>query len=105
MRGAHFVGIGGFETATIAWWGWESKEYEKREIDEQLEVLSVTGGISVFEGKIRVHAHATLGRRDGIAAGGHLFSGIVRPTLELHLQDYGMTLERKVDPASKLPLL
>lgn len=104
IRGAHFVGIGAFEKTTIAWWDWASKEYEKREIDEQVEVLSVIGDISVFKDEVRVHAHTTLGRRDGIAVGGHLFSGIVRPTLEVQLVDYGVVLERKMDPASKLPL-
>jgi len=49
-------------------------------------------------------ALARAGRRDGIAVGGHLFSGIVRPTLEVQLIDYGATLERKIDPPSRLPL-
>lgn len=105
IRGAHFTGLGAFEKSTIAWWSWTTKQYEKHDIDEQVEVLSIVGDITIFEGDVRLHAHVTLGRRDLSTIGGHLFSGIVRPTLEVQLTDYGITLERKTDPASTLPLL
>src|SRR5205807_2302434 len=73
IRGGRFAALGAFEKCTVGWWSWTEKDYEKRDIDEQVEVLSVIGDISVERGKTRIHAHATLGRRDGIDVGGHLF--------------------------------
>ena len=105
IRGGSFVAIGAFERAVIAWWSWTTKEYERREVDEQLEVLALSGNVAVENGRTRVHAHAALGRRDGIAAGGHLLEGVVRPTLELHLIDYGRPIIRKKDEKTNLSLI
>ena len=102
---AQFTGIGGFEKATISWWSWDTKEYEKHDTDEQVEVLSLLGNVTKFDQIVRVHAHTILGRRDLSTLGGHLFSGIVRPTLELHLTAAPQPMARKVDPASGLPLI
>lgn len=105
IRGGSFVAIGAFERAVIAWWSWTTKEYERREIDEQLEVLCLAGDVTVENGRTKIHAHVALGRRDGIAAGGHLLEGTVRPTLELQLIDYGRPLIRKKDELTKLSLI
>lgn len=105
IRGGSFVAIGAFERAVIAWWSWTTKEYERREIEEQLEVLSLAGNVTVENGRTKVHAHVALGRRDGIAAGGHLLEGVVRPTLELQLIDYGRAITRIKDETTKLSLI
>jgi predicted DNA-binding protein with PD1-like motif len=105
IRGGSFMAIGALERAVIAWWSWTSREYEKREIGEQVEVLALAGDIAVEEGGTRVHAHVSLGHRDGSAVGGHLFQGIVRPTLEMQLVDYGRPLTRVRDEATKLSLI
>lgn len=105
IRGGHFTAIGAFSRATIAWWSWTTKEYEKREVEEQLEVLALIGDITEEEGRAKVHAHVALGRRDGIAAGGHLFEATVRPTLEMQLFDYGRPLTRKRDEKTQLSLI
>ncbi len=105
IRGGSFVAIGAFERAVIAWWSWTTKEYERREVDEQLEVLALSGNVTMENGRVKVHAHVALGRRDGIAAGGHLLEGVVRPTLELQLIDYGRPLIRKKDEKTKLSLI
>lgn len=105
IRGGHFAAIGAVERATIAWWSWTNKEYERREVEEQLEVLSLIGDIAVEGDETKIHAHVSLGRRDGIAAGGHLIEATVRPTLEVHLVDYGRPLRRKRDDVTKLSLI
>lgn len=105
IRGGAFVAIGAFERATIAWWSWMTKEYEKRELDEQLEVLSLAGDIAIDDGRTKVHAHVSLGRRDGTSVGGHLFAGTVRPTLEMQLVDFGRPLSRLRDETTRLSLI
>lgn len=105
IRGGRFAAIGALERLTMAWWSWTEKEYERREVNEQVEVLALVGDITVEDDQTKVHAHITIGRRDGIAAGGHLMEGIVRPTLEMHLVDYGQPLRRKKDDVTKLSLI
>jgi predicted DNA-binding protein with PD1-like motif len=105
IRGGSFAAIGAFERATIAWWSWTNKEYERREVGEQLEVLALTGDITVENGRTKVHAHVSLGRRDGIAVGGHLLEATVRPTLEMQIADYGLPLTRVRDEETGLSLI
>jgi len=106
IRGGRFAGIGAVERATIAWWSWDAKEYEKRELDEQCEVASLIGDIAAQGSETKVHAHIVLGRRrNNEAVAGHLVRGIVRPTLEVDLVVYDTELVRKNDPETKLALI
>lgn len=53
----------------------------------------------------RVHAHVTLGKRDGSAVGGHLFEGHVGTTLELFVLRFDAELRRVQDEATGAALL
>ena len=101
IRGASFVALGAFQSATIAYWNPATKEYEHIAVDEQVEVLSCVGNISLD----KIHAHVTLGRRDGSAIGGHLIAATVFPTLEMTVVVYGETIVRGTDAATKLSLI
>ena len=105
IEGASFSAIGAFQTATIAYWNWDTKEYENIEVAEQVEVLTLTGNVARSGNDPRLHAHVILGRRDGSTIGGHLIRGLVRPTLEVFLIDYGMRLARTRDETTGLWLL
>lgn len=106
IRGGRFAGIGAVERATIAWWSWETKEYENRELDEQCEIASLIGDIAILDGQPKIHAHVVLGRRrNNEAVAGHLVRGVVRPTLEIDLVVYDADLVRKNDAETRLPLL
>ena len=80
-----FSAIGAFSRATIAYWNRDTRAYERIEVAEQVEVLAMNGNVAVEGKETRIHAHVVLGRRDGSTIGGHLVSGDVYPTLELHL--------------------
>lgn len=102
---SHFTGIGAFERACLGYFDWDRKDYDRIRVDEQVEVVALTGDIALDEGQPKVHAHVVLGRRSGAALGGHLLEGIVRPTLELTLVETPDTLRRRHDPASGLNLI
>lgn len=72
LGGARFTAIGAFEEATIGYFDWQTKEYRKIPIREQVEVLSLVGDIAFQDGEPKVHAHVVLGRSDGTTRGGHL---------------------------------
>jgi hypothetical protein len=83
LTAAHFTGIGAFAGVTVAWFDLKSLSYQPIEIAEQVEVLSLIGDVAESDGKLSVHAHIFVAKRDGSAHGGHLQKGRVRPTLEL----------------------
>ena len=105
IEGGSFSAIGAFTNSTIAYWNRDTKEYEPIEVDEQVEVLTMTGNIAMAGTERRLHAHVILGRRDGSTVGGHLQKAIVRPTLEVTIVDLGMRLARTRDEATGLWLL
>lgn len=105
LRGSHFTAIGGFSRATLGYYDWEAKSYQKIPIHEQVEVLSLIGDIAM-EGPVpKVHAHVVVGLRDGSTRGGHLLEGFVRPTLEVVIAESRQSLQKKFDPALQLALI
>lgn len=105
IEGASFSAIGAFERSTIAYWNWDTKEYEHIEVAEQVEVLTMTGNVARSGNDPRLHAHVILGRRDGSTIGGHLIRASVRPTLEIFFIDYETRLTRSRDKTTGLWLL
>jgi predicted DNA-binding protein with PD1-like motif len=105
LTAAFFFGIGAFEHVTLAFFDLVKKEYEHIPIDEQVEVTSLIGNISMYNGEPKIHAHAVVGKRDGTAHGGHLIEAVVRPTLEVHVSVSDTELRRRLDAETNLPLL
>jgi len=105
VMAAFFKGLGGFERATVGFYNLQQQRYEPIEIDEQVELLSLLGNISIYDGKPKLHAHATVSYRDGRAAGGHLLQATVRPTLELVVGELAGNLHRTDRPEIGIPLL
>lgn len=105
IGGASFTGIGAMKRVRVAFFDTDARQYQDRDLDEQLEVLGLVGNVSIHNEGPLVHAHITLGRRDGTALGGHLRQGVVRPTLELSLQTCREPLRRVIDPKFGLPTL
>lgn len=105
IKAAHFIALGAFESATLAFFDWTTKEYLEIPVDEQVEVTSLVGNIGTHDGAPALHIHCVLGRRDGSAITGHLLEATVRPTLELFLTAYDDQLVRRMDEDSRLPLI
>jgi predicted DNA-binding protein with PD1-like motif len=102
---ASFRGVGAFSEAVVAWFDPEAREYRDIPVREQVELLSMIGDVAEHEGEPAVHAHVVLGTSDGLARGGHLRSGRVRPTLELIVDEAPGHLRKRFDPESGLPLI
>ncbi len=105
VSSGHFSAIGACRRVTFGFFDLDTKEYEKKPVDEQVEVMSLIGNIATHERDPKVHAHIVIGKRDFTAHGGHLFEAIVRPTLELFLSEIPLVLERSIDEATNLPLI
>lgn len=106
LAGSHFTAIGAFQDATLGYFDWEKKDYQKIPVREQVEVVSLVGDIAEdAKGEPKVHAHVVVGRSDGTARAGHLLEAHVRPTLELILTESPAHLRRRHDPASGIALI
>jgi uncharacterized protein len=105
LDAAEFSAIGAFSRAVVAYFDPQTKEYEPIRVDEQVEVLSIVGHVTLEPGGRNVHTHAVLGKRDGTAVGGHLLEGHVRPTLEIVLTESPAHLRRTKDEETGLALI
>lgn len=105
LTASNFTAIGAFSDARIGFFDLRKEDYEAIAINEQVEVLSLVGDITLDNGKPKIHAHVVVGKRDGTAHGGHLLEAHVRPTLEVVLTESPATLKRRSDPATGLALI
>jgi len=102
---ARLTAIGAFRDVTLGYFDWETKEYQKIPVEEQVEVLSMIGDVALKDGVPTLHAHVVVGRSDGSTRGGHLIEANVRPTLEVILVDSPAHLRKEHDPESGLALI
>ncbi len=105
IEAASITAIGAFERAVLGYFDWETKQYKRNPVEEQVEVLSLLGDVAVSEGQPTLHLHTVLGRRDGSTLGGHLLEGHVRPTLEITLIEPPAHLRKRKDPETGLALI
>ena len=68
LGASHFTAIGAFRDVTLGYFDWESKQYQKIPVHEQVEVLSLIGDMALKDGEPKVHAHVVVGRSDGSTA-------------------------------------
>jgi uncharacterized protein len=99
LAGSHFTAIGAFQDVVLGWFDWDTKQYLRIPIAEQVEVVSFAGNIARSpKGEPGLHAHVAVAKRDGSAWGGHLLEAHVRPTLEVVVTESSQHLQRKYDP-------
>jgi uncharacterized protein len=70
-----FVAIGAVKYAKMAFYSQNDHKYYEFSVDEPAEILNCTGNVSELDGDTFVHAHITLGLKDGTTKGGHLVEG------------------------------
>jgi uncharacterized protein len=106
IAAAQLTAIGAFSGAELAYFDWEQKDYHRVPVREQVEVASLVGDVALSpEGRPSLHVHVVLGRRDGTALAGHLAQAMVRPTLEVIVNESPAHLRKVFDPQSRLALI
>lgn len=104
IKAGFFTGIGALNKVKMGIF--VEGKYEEITIEDELEIVSLLGNVSLKDGKPFVHAHITVSRRDGTAFGGHLLPGsIISVTCEIFLVKLKESLERRFDEELKLYLL
>lgn len=106
LSAASLTAIGAFERATLGWFDLANKKYKPIHIESQCEGLSLLGDIALGDdGKPSLHMHAVMGLSDGTTRGGHFLKGIVRPTLEVTINETPARLRRRQRPELGLALI
>ncbi len=105
IRAAEISGIGAFQRAVIGFYDLQTKEYDRIPVEEDTEVLSLLGNLTIVDDAPRVHAHVSLGKSDASVIGGHLFEGVCGATIELFIRKEPGELLRVPDENAGLPLL
>ena len=105
LSASHFTAIGAFSEVVVGFFDFSKNDYKKIPLNQQVEVLVLTGDITLYENEHKIHAHVVLGKEDGSAHGGHLIKAIVHPTLEIILNESPAYLERKIDEKIGIPLI
>lgn len=102
---AELTGIGALSAVQLRYFDWDRKEYQTRELDEQVELVSLAGNVAESDEGKKVHVHVVVAKRDGTAHGGDLGAATARPTVEIVLTESPGHLRRRVDPETGLPLI
>jgi uncharacterized protein len=105
LAASHFTAIGAFQSVTLGFFDVTKKNYRKKVINKQVEALSLMGDISLKDSEPKIHAHVVVGLPDATTRGGHLISGVVRPTLEVILVESPIHLRRRPRPEVGLALI
>jgi uncharacterized protein len=118
LEGSTVAGIGAFESCSFGHFNPATKEFTRNDLTVQAEVLALNGNIAGELGQNdghedddgdddgpHLHLHCVVGLNDASTRGGHLIQGIVRPTMELIIEESPVHLNRGLDRASGLVLL
>lgn len=105
LSASQFTGLGAFSDVVLGFFNFEKKDYDRTVINEQVEVVSLIGDVTLDNGNPKLHPHVVVARHDGTAHGGHLLQAHVRPTLEVVITETPAHLRRKIDPKTGLPLI
>ncbi|MBO4476557.1 MAG: DNA-binding protein [Bacteroidales bacterium] len=98
-------GIGAVNEATLRFLDPATKKYVDKTFNEQMEITSLVGNISMKDGQPYLHIHITAGRSDYSCVGGHLLCARINGACELFVEDFfDGTLGREPDPETGINL-
>ena len=100
----HVQGIGAVRNAVIGYFDPVKGEYKENRFDQQMEIVSFNGNISLKDGVPVVHAHIALGDPEGRVFGGHLLPGTEIFVFEYVITTGDGVLKRVMDSQLKLSL-
>src|SRR5918911_674764 len=102
---ANLSAAGAVSSVRLGYWNAGRHEYEYRELNEQMEVVSFQGNAALKDGSPFLHLHGAFAREDFSVVGGHIKEARVHPTLEVWLRTEDMAVRRSRDPETGLDLL
>jgi predicted DNA-binding protein with PD1-like motif len=97
-------GIGACNGAEIAHYDTEGRKYRNKTYRGMLEIVSLSGNITMKDNAPFPHLHISLGLEDFSCVGGHLVSCWVDPVCEIALIPLKIPIRREFDERTGLSL-
>lgn len=105
IEAATLTGIGAVDKVDLAFYHLSNRDYENQLLEEEFEVLSLTGSLTLNDGKHHPHVHIVLGRSDLSVIGGHLNEAYTSVTMEIFITVLDGSIERSLDDTVGLKLM
>ena len=97
--------IGAASAVKLGAYDFKEGRYKTFDIEDEVEILSCVGNVSLLEGNPFAHLHMIVGEGDGRTRGGHVFEGCRVIVAEYQICEFaGDPAERTLDPATGLKL-
>ncbi len=105
VSGGTVLGLGAAYDVEIGYFHRDRREYSRRRLDGDVEIVALVGNLALKEGAPYAHLHVTVAGPDGIAHAGHFFAGRAAATCEVSITVFDRPVQRSEDPATGLWLL
>jgi predicted DNA-binding protein with PD1-like motif len=97
--------IGTVRDSVLGYLDLDQKQYLKREFADSMELVALTGNLSLLDDQPFVHCHAVLSDREMRVFGGHLFQATTSVTVEIFIRVHEGEVARQLDPNSGANLI
>ena len=97
IQSAWINGIGAITDVEIGYYDLEQKAYVKKEFNNQYELISLMGNISLVDKKPFIHTHISFSDTDYKTFGGHLFDAKILAAGEFFMSLSDKPLSRKLN--------
>lgn len=98
INNGRLSGIGAVRDIEIGAYDLESKSYLKKQFEEEYELISYQGNVTLKDGDPFLHAHVMIGNKELKTRGGHLFECEVAVVGEFILDQIEGSAKRELNP-------
>ena len=97
LKSGWINGLGAISNIEIGYWDIEKKIYVKQKFDDDYELLSLIGNVSLVDNKPFIHTHISFSNTEFKVFGGHLFDAKVIAAAEFCIFATDYHLHRKLN--------
>jgi len=105
LKSAWCQGIGGAESATIGYYDLANRNYLWHDINELVEITSLSGNLAWVDDEPFWHLHGVFGDKNFQSLSGHIKNLTVGATCEIFVHSSQRKITRALDPEVGLKLL
>lgn len=102
IRSGGISGVGAAHKVTLRFRDPKTKSYIDTTIEEQMEIVNLTGNVFELDGEVGIHVHGTFGRQNLTACAGHVKDIWIRGAGELFITVDDVTTDKTPDAATGL---
>ncbi len=105
LSACSFSAIGSVSEVELGYYNPFLKEYHKKPLVENFELISLNGTGAMLNNEPVIHAHGMVGRTDFSVLGGHIFRLVTLATVEAHVIVLPGSMQRNKNDEFNLNLL